>query len=84
VNERRIMKLRVGSGLPNIQKKDIVKLLIQFPDLVEQRRIANLLNTAKHEIDLLTKLANQYSLQKNGLMQKLLSGEWNIRKKEAA
>lgn len=83
-NERRIMRLRVGSGLPNIQKKDIEKLQIQFPPIDEQKRIAHTLNTAQKEITLLKKLADQYRTQKRGLMQKLLSGEWHIKNKETA
>lgn len=35
-NEGRIMRLRVGSGLPNIQKKDIEKIKILFPEIAEQ------------------------------------------------
>ena len=77
-NERRIMRLRVGSGLPNIQKKDIEKLQIQYPDITEQKRIAETLNTARQEITLLKKLADQYRTQKRGLMQKLLTGKWRI------
>lgn len=39
-HERRIMRLRAGSGLPHIQKKDIEKLQIQFPPIEEQKRIS--------------------------------------------
>ncbi len=60
------------------------KLDVDIPELPEQQAIANKLNTAKHEIDLLIKLADQYRTQKRGLMQKLLSGEWHIKNKEAA
>ena len=82
--ERNIMRLRVGSGLPNIQKKDIEKLEVRYPGLEEQKHIADTLNTAKQEINLLKKLADQYRTQKRGLMQKLLSGEWHIKNKEVA
>ena len=77
--ERRIMRLRVGSGLPNIQRGDIEKLEIRYPDLREQKRIAETLNTAKREIDTLKTLADQYRTQKRGLMQKLLTGEWRVK-----
>ena len=83
-NERRIMRLRVGSGLPNIQKKDIEKQQIQYPPINKQKRIAHTLNTAQQEITLLKKLADQYRTQKRGLMQKLLSGEWHFKNKDAA
>lgn len=54
------------------------KLDVDIPELPEQQAIANKLNTAKHEIDLLIKLADQYRMQKRGLMQKLLNGEWKV------
>lgn len=78
-NEKFIMALRVGSGLPNIQKKSLEKFEVHYPDKeAEQVRIAEILNTAKREIDLLKKLAESYRIQKRGLMQKLLSGEWRV------
>lgn len=78
-NEKFIMALRVGSGLPNIQKKSLERFEVHYPDKeAEQARIAEILNTAKREIDLLKKLAESYRLQKRGLMQKLLSGEWRV------
>jgi len=74
--EPSIMKLRVGSGLPNIQKGDIDKYPIFFPTLAKQKQIAHILNTAQREIDSLKQLAEQRRTQKRGLMQKLLTGEW--------
>lgn len=49
-----------------------------IPTLEEQKRIANILNTAKAEIDLLKDLKAKYQTQKKGLMQKLLTGKWRI------
>ena len=73
-----IMKLRVGSGLPNIQKGDVERLSLIFPSLTIQKQIAKILNNAKQEILLLEQLAEQYRTQKRGLMQKLLTGDWRI------
>ena len=44
----------------------------------KQRKIAQKLNTIKHEIALLQQLDEKYQMQKRGLMQKLLTGEWPI------
>lgn len=78
-NEKAIMSLRVGSGLPNIQKKALGHFQIKYPkDEVQQIKIAEILNTAKREIDLFKSLAISYRVQKRGLMQKLLSGEWKV------
>ena len=70
------MRLRVGSGLPNIQRKDIENIHISFPGLLEQRQIAETLNAAFQEIDLLCDLVDALHRQKRGLMQKLLTGIW--------
>ncbi len=76
--EQSIMRLRVGSGLPNIQKSDIEKLALTFPSFSEQTKIAQTLNTVNCEINLLEQLAEQYRTQKRGLMQKLLTGKWRV------
>ena len=49
-----------------------------FPPVEKQKHIAEILDTAQQEINLLKKLADQYRTQKRGLMQKLLSGKWRI------
>lgn len=77
--EKQIMSLRVGSGLPNIQKKDIDSFIVAIPPLDKQKQIAGILNTARQEIDLLKKQAEALRKQKRGLMQKLLTGEWRVK-----
>lgn len=77
--EPSIMKLRVGSGLPNIQKGDIDKFPIFFPPLTRQKQIAYVLNAAQCEIDFLKQLIEKYRAQKRGLMQKLLTGKWRVK-----
>ncbi len=77
-HEPKIMRLRVGSGLPNIQKSDMERFPIKHPSLKEQRKIAELLSVAQQEIDLLKKLSEKYKTQKRGLMQKLLTGQWRV------
>ena len=61
-----------------------MKLPVSIPSIDKQKEVVALLDTAQQEITLLKKLADQYSTQKRGLMQKLLSGEWHIKNKEAA
>jgi len=78
-HEQFLMSLRVGSGLPNIQKKDVHNFPVTFPPLSEQNIIAETLNTARQEIDLLKKQAETYRKQKRGLMQKLLTGQWRVK-----
>lgn len=44
----------------------------------KQKEIAHVLNLSKQEISLLKKTLEQYRSQKRGLMQKLLTGEWQV------
>lgn len=73
-----------GSVRETVSFRDLGAILIPLPDLVEQERAAKILNTAKKEIDLLKKLAKAYKLQKRGLMQKLLTGEWRVDRQKAS
>ncbi len=81
-HEKQIMSLRVGSGLPNIQRRDIEKLEIAYPQLSEQRKIVQILSNAQKEISILNLLTNKYTDQKRGLMQKLFTGEWHIKSRQ--
>ena len=78
-HEKLLKSLRVGSGLPNIQKKDVKNFLVKFPSLAQQKKITETLNTTRKEIDLLKRLNERYKLQKRGLMQKLLTGQWRVK-----
>jgi type I restriction enzyme S subunit len=78
-NEKRIMKLRVGSGLPNIQKKDLQNFKILLPPLQEQKKIAEILSLQDKEIELLKKKLNLLKEQKKGLMQNLLTGKIRVK-----
>jgi type I restriction enzyme S subunit len=69
------MRLRVGSGLPNIQKSAIIEFELTLPPLHIQHRIATILSKADEEIELLQRKLNNFETQKNGLMQILLSGK---------
>ncbi|MBZ4219662.1 MAG: restriction endonuclease subunit S [Chlorobium sp.] len=79
MNEPKLMNLRVGSGLPNIQKKDVDRIKVSFPTLSEQQQIAQTLNAAQQEIDILDQMLNKYKTLKRGLMQKMLTGEWRVK-----
>lgn len=80
--EKQIMSLRVGSGLPNIQKADIENLEIAYPNLEEQSEISHKFNITLNEIILIKQLLDLYKSQKQGLMQKLLTGKWRVNFKE--
>ena len=74
-SENQIMKLRVGSGLPNIQQKDIKNFEILLPKIEEQTAIAEILTIADRELQLQKDKLAQLQQQKKGLMQVLLTGK---------
>lgn len=65
------MRLRVGSGLPNIQKKDLDKFKLQIPSLPEQEKIANFLSAIDKKIDLEKEKLENMKKFKKGLMQRM-------------
>lgn len=69
--ESKIMRLRVGSGLPNIQKRDIESLLIELPPLEEQKKIANFLSAVDKKIDLIQSQIQKMEEFKKGLLQQM-------------
>ena len=73
------MRLRVGSGLPNIQKKSLESLQIHHPiDTNEQKAIAAVLSTADEEITSLESDLLRLRQEKKALMQQLLTGKRRV------
>ncbi|KUJ00552.1 restriction endonuclease subunit S [Vibrio sp. MEBiC08052] len=62
----------------NLDMEWLSNSLIGLPNLEEQNDIANILSLAEKEIDGLKLLAEKYRIQKRGLMQKLLTGAWQV------
>jgi type I restriction enzyme S subunit len=69
--EKNIMMLRVGSGLPNIQKKDIDKFKLKIPEILEQQKISDFLTSVDKVIQSKQQQIAQAELWKKGLMQGL-------------
>ncbi len=78
VNKRLRAKAN-GTSQLGLGKKDVLKQPIWLPELSVQQNIAKTLTTAKQEINLLKKLADQYRMQKRGLIQKLLTEKWELK-----
>jgi type I restriction enzyme S subunit len=55
------------------------KLPFPVPPLVEQKAIAEVLKTARSELDAIEAEIEALTSQKRGLMQKLLTGQWRIK-----
>ncbi len=71
MTQKNIMRLRVGSGLPNIQKKDIEKLKLQIPSLSKQQKIADFLTSVDKSIESKQQRITLAENWKKGLMQGL-------------
>ena len=69
--EKDIMQLRVGSGLPNIQKRSLENFAVALPSVEKQYYIEHILEciTAKKEIE--TDLLGQFQSQKKFLLSKM-------------
>lgn len=75
-SEKEIMNLRVGSGLPNIQKKNLseFKTLIH-EDQRKQEKVSIFLDSLMSEIDNLKLGLNKYKYIKQGMTHDLLTGK---------
>lgn len=61
-------------------KYDVLKnQTITLPNLSEQQSVAELFLEADNEISLLKQQFENYKMQKQGLMQKLLTGQWRVK-----
>ena len=70
-NEDAIMKLRIGSGLPNIQKKDLSKISIIVPTLDKQLQLTVLLSAFKKKIENEEMYVANLDKQKQYLLQQM-------------
>lgn len=75
---QRIKNSAQGSVRETVSFKDLGAIEIPLPEMETQKGITYKLNLAQREISLLKKTLEQYRIQKRGLMQKLLTGEWQV------
>lgn len=76
--KQRIKKSAQGSVRETVSFGDFSAIPFPLPPEEQQQEIAGILNTAQQEIALLKNLADACRLQKRGLMQKLLTGQWRV------
>ena len=78
-NQNKIMSLRVGSGLPNIQAKNLSKMNFYFPtSKQEQIEIGKILTDMDEEINSLEQDLEKYKNIKQGMMEQLLTGKFRV------
>ncbi len=68
-------------GLLNVTADEFFDLDVFLPPLVEQKRIATILDIADQELNLLRAQRTALGQQKSGLMQRLLTGKLRVRVK---
>ena len=66
--ENDIMALRIGSGLPNVQKKDLERFEVHLPSLERQREITKLLDIISSKRDLERQLQYSWQCQKDYML----------------
>ena len=69
--EADVMALRIGSGLPNIQKKDIEKFTISYPSLQSQKQFVKALDALSEKINTEKHLLEKYCQQKSYLLSQM-------------
>jgi type I restriction enzyme S subunit len=69
-----------GAGRNRVMNKgDFLKITVTIPGVEEQKKIAGVLGGMDEQIALLKKYLGKLQKQKNGLMQKLLTGEIRVK-----
>ena len=69
--EDAIMKLRIGSGLPNIQKKDLAMFKIKIPAVEQQRKISTFLSSLERKAEIEEMLLNAMKKEKQYLLRQM-------------
>ena len=67
--EDSIMKLRIGSGLPNIQKKDLAMFKIKIPPTEQQKTISTFLSSLERKTEIEEHILNAILKEKLYLLQ---------------
>ncbi|MDF3810770.1 MULTISPECIES: restriction endonuclease subunit S [Rhodopseudomonas] len=70
-----------GSGgvRVRIYYDDLADFIFELPPVDEQARLVEVLDTGRREIEILERQRRALARQKRGLMQKLLTGEWEVK-----
>lgn len=75
LHQQDIFRAQTGGAQPHIHPKDISSMKIEVPDYDEQFKIATYLSTMDKEIAALEAERDKYKNIKQGMMQKLLTGQ---------
>mgnify|MGYP000915033617 CR=1 FL=1 len=70
-NEEVIMRLRIGSGLPNIQKKDLTMFKIEIPTIKQQKTISTFLSSLERKAEIEERIQNAMLKEKQFLLRQM-------------
>jgi len=76
---KKMYVLAQGSTRFNISKKEVLKIKIKIPSILEQITISKILTEANNEINLAKQKLEHLQQQKKGLMQVLLTGKKRVK-----
>jgi type I restriction enzyme, S subunit len=77
-----IAKLAQGKSIVHIKPESLSTIIIDYPQLTEQQRIADFLSTIDNIITSEQRILDDLQLKKKGLMQKLFSRELRFKDKD--
>lgn len=73
--QNEVMSLRVGSGIPNIQKSRLDNFIISIPYLEEQKKIATLLSDIDDKIEKQSEIVRKLKETKEAMLVKMFPKE---------
>jgi len=76
--QKQLKKLSGGSTIQRINLKDIRRLLIPEPELIEQQKIATIITSIDRKLSLQRQRTTHYEQLKQGLMNELLTGNRRV------
>jgi hypothetical protein len=81
VREGGVREILTGSGQPNLSAGIVKDEKIPVPTMAEQTKIATIARSLERSLQNLNSQRARLQNQKRGLMQKLLTGEWQLDKR---
>jgi type I restriction enzyme S subunit len=78
-NQNKFVDNQQAANIPSVSKKDVQNFRIMLPNFAEQTKIANFLTNIDEEITKQSEILDQLKLQKQSLMQKLLTGQVRVK-----
>jgi len=77
--KEKLIQLAGGSTFLEVSKNDVSHIKIPIPLIKEQIKIAEIISTTDSQIDIITNERSQLLTLKQGLMQKLLTGQIRVK-----